>query len=100
MRFREEERKGNLPSRALILMLRIAFDLVGRSAFFFVHDALFSLIAFFFVSTACSRCLIFEIGILALLVLRQEVLAEAFLRLLGWEYGLELSDGFSDFWLV
>ena len=80
-------------------MLR-AFDLVRWSAFFFVHHALLGLIAFFFVSTAGSRGFIFKIRVLSLLILRQEVLAEALFRLLGWEYSLELSDGFSDFGLV
>ena len=93
---------GSLPcSGALILILIVvAFDLVCRSALFFIHDALFRLVALLFVATACSGRFIFEVRIFSLIFLREEVLAEALLGLLWWEDSFELSDRLSHFWLV
>lgn len=48
------------PCRSLVLVLR-AFDLVCWSTFFFIHNALLSLISFFFIATASSCGFIFKV---------------------------------------
>ena len=74
--------------------------MVGGSALLFVNNALFSLVTFLFIATACCRSLILEIVLVSLLVLREEVLTQTFLCLLRWEDSFKLPDGFSNFRLV
>lgn len=57
-----------VPCRTLICIAS-SLNLVGWASFFFVYNALFCLVPFFFVTTTRCGCLVLEIRILALLIL-------------------------------
>lgn len=75
-----------------LIWIASPLNLVGWPSFFFVHNALLCLISLFFVTTASRSRLVLKVRVLALLILRKEMLAQPLLCLLRREDGLKLSD--------
>lgn len=81
-----------------LILMRVASVVslcLGRSTFFLVCNALFSLILFIVVSAGHSCLFVIIIWIFAL-ILRQEVLWKTFFSLLRRENSFKLSDGLSN----